>query len=138
MAKLPEPTGLALVDGLAGLSRPTVEDYCNAAAEYIRCASDVGAQKSKAAQIRLSNALSQVTLHDLRAKGLGLTNAFAGEREVGGGLRSVNADLSEMFVAFDRTTGAIEPDLPPAGSGLHWTEFIDQMAGTYEARFGDI
>lgn len=40
MAQLPEPTGLALADGLAGLSRPTVEDYCNAAAEYIRGASD--------------------------------------------------------------------------------------------------
>ena len=238
MTRLPEPTGLALVDGLAGLARSTVEDYCNAAAEYIRGASDVGAPKAKAAQIRLSNALSEVTLHDLRAKGLGLTNAFAGEREVGGGLRSVNADLSEMtatdgltlaveikpvhlavgralwnrfgdvrtfavnihlkfpfavvggiltlptterhrsgvdsswkstthlvsravgrfnraggrmtegdpghlleaiaVVAFDRTTGAIEPDLPPAGSGLRWTEFIDQMAETYDARFGDI
>jgi len=41
-------------------------------------------------------------------------------------------------VAFDRTTGAIDPDLPPAGSGLRWTEFIDQMAETYEARFGEI
>lgn len=48
-----------------------------------------------------------MTLHDLRAKGLGLTNAFAGEREVGGGLRSVNADLSEM-TATDGLTLAVE------------------------------
>ena len=39
-------------------------------------------------------------------------------------------------VAFDRHTGLIEPDLPPAGSGLRWDEFIEQMGETYEARFG--
>ena len=238
MAKPPEPTGLSLVDGLAGLARPTVEDYCKAAAEYIREASVVGSQKGKAAQLRLSNALAATTLHDLRSKNLKLPAAFAGEREVGGGLRSVNADLSETtatdgltlaveikpvhlavgralwnrfgdvrtfavnihlkfpfavvggiltlptterhrsgddstwkstthlvsravgrfiraggrrtegdpghlleaiaVVAFDRETGALDPDLPPAGCGLRWTEFIDQMAETYQARFGEI
>jgi len=123
--KPPEPTGLALVDGLAGLSRSTVEDYCNAAAEYISGASDVGAQKAKAAQIRLSNALSEVTLHDLRAKGLALTTAFAGEREVGGGLRSVNADLSEM-TATDGLTLAVEikPVHLAVGRAL-WNRFGD-------------
>ena len=238
MAKPAEPTGLPLVDGLAGLVRPTVEDYCAAAAEYIRGASTLGPQKGKAAQIRLSNGLAEATLADLRSKGLGLAAAVAGEREVGGGLRSVNADVSEMtvadgltlaveikpvhlavgravwnrfgdvrtfavnvhlkfpfavvggiltlptterhrsgddsnwkatthlvsravgrfvraggrrtegdaghllegiaVVAFDRLTGAIEPGLPPAGTGLRWTEFIDKMAEAYEARFGEI
>lgn len=238
MPKPPEPTGLALVDGLAGLARPTIENYCVASAEYIRGASEVGGARGKAAQIRLSNALSLVTLHDLREKGVLLTTAFAGERQVGGGLRSVKADLSEMtatdgltlaveikpvhlavgralwsrfgdvrtfavnihlkfpfavvggiltlptterhrsgddstwkstthlvsravgrfnragsrvtegepghlleaiaVVAFDRLTGVLEPDLPPPGCGLRWTEFIDRMADTYEARFGEI
>jgi len=40
-------------------------------------------------------------------------------------------------VAFDLETGAVEPDLPPVGCGLRWEEFIDQIATTYEARFGE-
>lgn len=231
-------TGLKLVDRLATLTSPTINDYCAASAEYVREATNLGAQKGKAAQIRLSNCLAQVTLADLRAKGLELQGAIAGEREIGGGLRTVKADVSEMtttdgltlaieikpvhlavgraiwnrfgdvrtfavnvhlkfpfavvggiltlptterrksgndqewkstthlveraigrfiraggrttegeaahllegiaVVAFDRATGAIDPGLPPVGSGLRWTEFIDTMAEVYEARFGDI
>lgn len=238
MAKPVEPTGLPLVDQLAGLPAPTIDDYCQASAEYIREASNVGSQKSKAAQIRLSNALAVVTITDLTAMGVDLSRAVAGEREVGGGLRSVKADVSEVnatdglrlaveikpvhlavgraiwnrfgdvrtfsvnihlkfpfavvggiltlptterlksgddnswkstthlvsravgrfiraggrrtegdaghllegiaVVAFDRLTGALEPDLPPVGSGLRWTEFIEKMAEAYEARFGEI
>lgn len=238
MAAPVEPTGLPLVDGLTALNPPTIEDYCAASAEYIREATNLGSQKGKAAQIRLSNCLAQVILADLRAKGLGLAGAVAGEREVGGGLRSVKADVSEMsstdgltlaveikpvhlavgraiwnrfgdvrtfavnvhlkfpfavvggvltlptterhksgdddgwkptthlvsravgrfrraggrttegeaahllegiaVVAFDRATGAIDSDLPPAGSGLRWTEFIDTIAEVYDARFGEI
>lgn len=236
MAKPVEPTGLPLVDGLAILERPTIEDYCRASAEYIREVS--GIRTAKAAQIRLSNALAAVALADLRDAGLALPQAFAGEREVGGGLRSVKADVSEMtprdgltlgieikpvhlavgraiwnrfgdvrtfavnlhlkfpfavvggiltlptteriksgddehwkstthlvtravgrfiraggrvtegdaahlmegiaVVAFDRETGEIDPDLPPAGSGLRWSEFIATMAEVYDARFGEI
>lgn len=238
MVKPVEPTGLPLVDGLAALPRPTIEDYCRASAEYIRGASASGSQKSKAAQIRLSNGLAAVTVADLRALGLELDRAVAGEREVGGGLRNVKADVSEVsetdglklaveikpvhlavgraiwnrfgdvrtfavnihlkfpfavvggiltlptterlrsgdddewkstthlvsravgrfmraggrttegdaahllegiaVVAFDRDTGYIEPDLPPVGSGLRWTEFIEKIAEAYEARFGEI
>jgi hypothetical protein len=108
VAKPPEPTGLALVDGLAGLVHPTVEDYCAASAEYIREATALGAQKGKAAQLRLSHALAVVTLADVRAAtGLAMPLAFAGEREVGGGLRSVNADVSEM-TSTDGLTLAVE------------------------------
>jgi hypothetical protein len=238
MAKPVEPTGLPLVDGLAGKARPSIEDYCAASAEYIRCASVLGSAKLKAAQIRLSNALAAVTLADLRSTGLALANAVAGEREVGGGLRSVKADVSEMtardgltlaveikpvhlavgraiwnrfgdvrtfavnlhlkfpfavvggiltlptservrsgtddlwkptthlvsravgrfmraggrssegdaahlmegiaVVAFDRESGEIDPDLPPAGSGLRWPEFIAALSELYEARFAEI
>lgn len=235
---LPEPTGLDLIDGLPLLDRPTIEDYCGASAQYIRNATELGTRKGKAAQIRLSNALAAITLADLRARGLGLDNAVAREREVGGGLRNVKADVSEIsaihgltlaveikpvhlavgraiwnrfgdvrtfavnvhlkfpfavvggiltlpttervrsgddalwkstahlvsravarfmraggretegdaphlmegiaVVAFDRETGALEPDLPPVSSGLRWEEFIDSIAVAYDARFGEV
>lgn len=238
MGKPVEPTGLPRVDALGGLARPTIDDYCAAAAEYICNASTVGSRKSKAAQIRLSNALATVTVADLRAFGVQLASAFAGEREVGGALRSVKADVSEVshtdglklaveikpvhlavgravwnrfgdvrtfavnlhlkfpfavvggiltlptterlvsgndeawkstrhlvtravgrfvraggrrtegdaahllegiaVVAFDRETGAVEPDLPPPGCGLRWPEFIETMGEAYQARFGEI
>jgi hypothetical protein len=238
MPKVVEPTGLVLVDSLAGMTRPTIEDYCAAAAEYIRGASTVGSQKSKAAQIRLSNALATVIILDLRSLGLQVEDAVAGEREVGGALRSVKADVSEIsatdglklaveikpvhlavgraiwnrfgdvrtfavnihlkfpfavvggiltlpttermvsgndeawkstrhlvsravgrfmraggrrtegdaahllegiaVVAFDRETGEVDPDLPPSGSGLRWTEFVEVLAEAYQARFGEI
>ncbi len=215
---------------------PTIQDYCAAAAEYIRGASRIGPKKGKVAQIRLSSGLSHATLASLRETGLSLKGAVAGERTVGGGLRSVKADISEItetdglklaveikpvhlavgravwnrfgdirtfavnlhlkfpfavvggiltlptterarsghdnnwkptthlieraigrftraggrrtegdathllegigVVAFDRESGEIDPELPAAGSGLRWQEFIDRMAEAYEARFG--
>lgn len=238
MTPAPEPTGLGLVDDLLTIGRPTIDDYCKAAAEYIRSATHVGSRKGKAAQIRLSNALANVTLADLRASGLGLENAVARERSVGGGLRSAKADVSEVseihgltlaveikpvhlavgraiwnrfgdirtfavnihlkfpfavvggiltlpttermrsghdddwkstshlvsraiarfmsaggretegdaphllegiaVVAFDRETGAVEPDLPPASSGLRWEEFIARLSEAYSARFAEL
>jgi len=236
MARSPDSTGLALVDDFGDLATPTIEDYCAAAAEYIRGASRIGPKKGKAAQIRLSNGLSYATLASLRETGLSLEGAVAGERTVGGGLRSVKADVSEItetdglqlaieikavhlavgtsvwyrfgdsrtfavnvhlkfpfavvggiltlpttervqsglddrwkpttrlieraigrfkraggrqtegeashllegigVVVFDRESGEVDPELPAGGSGLRWQEFIDQMAETYEARFG--
>jgi hypothetical protein len=238
MPKPVSPTGLPLVDALLTLTPPTIDDYCRASAEYIRQATAIGSAKGKAAQIRLSNALALITIADLERQGLDLSLAFAGERDVGGGLRTVKADVSEMsvtdglrlaveikpvhlavgraiwnrfgdvrtfavnihlkfpfavvggvltlptmerlasgddehwkstahlvsravgrfvraggrrtegdaphllegiaVVAFDRETGAIEADLPPAGSGLRWTEFISMMADAYQSRFGDL
>lgn len=237
MTSVPESTGLEFIDNLQSLERPTIEDYCRASAEYIRTATELGTMKGKAAQIRLSNALAEITLADLRDRAEGFDDAFPGEREVGGGLRNVKADVSEIslihgltlaveikpvhlavgraiwnrfgdirtfavnihlkfpfavvggiltlpttervrsgddaawkstshlvsravarfaraggretegdaphllegiaVVAFDRETGAIEPDLPPVSSGLRWDEFIDRMADAYVARFGE-
>ena len=68
MAETPPPTGLALVDGLARLDSPTIDDYCRAAAEYIRMASNVGSGSGKEAQIRLSQALAVVAVRDLRRR----------------------------------------------------------------------
>lgn len=229
-------TGLSLVDGLAAIRSPTIADYRSASAEYIRKATVVGSNSGKAAQLRLSHGLSRVLVGDLRAAGLSLDGAVAGERTVGGGLRSVKADVSEItetdglrlaveikpvhlavgraiwdrfgdirtfavnihlkfpfaavggvltapttersrsgrdddwkstthlieralgrfiraggrrtegdaahlieaiaVVVFDRQTGLLEPDLPPSGSGLRWSEFVDTIHDTYSARFG--
>ncbi len=41
-------------------------------------------------------------------------------------------------VAFDRESGGVDEELPPAGSGLRWDEFITTLADVYDARFGDI
>lgn len=100
-------TGLALVDGLRLLERPTVEDYALAASEYIVHASAISAGASKAAQVRLSRGLAEVTLSDLRQQGLPLARAVAGERNVGGALRSAQADLSEVS-QLDGLTLAVE------------------------------
>ncbi|MGH9184262.1 MAG: hypothetical protein ACRD0U_00350 [Acidimicrobiales bacterium] len=125
MAKSVQPIGLPLVDGLAAHPPPTIEDYCQAAAEYIRQASVVGAAKSKAAQIRLSNALANVTVADLDRQGLDLRLAFAGEREVGGGLRSVKADVSEMSVTDGlRLAVEIKPVHLAVGRAI-WNRFGD-------------
>lgn len=120
-----EPTGLALVDGLATLSPPSIDDYCQAAAEYIRQASLVGGAKSKAAQIRLSNSLAAVTKADIEGHGLDLGRAVVGEREVGGGLRSVKADLSEMSVTDGlRLAVEIKPVHLAVGRAI-WNRFGD-------------
>jgi hypothetical protein len=103
----PEPTGLPLVDGLAVLERPTISDYCAASAEYVRQVSHLEAGRGKAAQLRLSNALAWATLLDLRAQGLALDKAVAGEHDVGGGLRTVKADVSEVTPT-DGLTLAVE------------------------------
>ena len=100
-------TGLKLVDGLATLDRPTIEDYCAASAEYIQGATQIGSSKGKSAQIRLSHALAQVCLADLRDTGLSLDEAVAGERPIGGGLRIARADVSEV-TTMDGVTLAVE------------------------------
>lgn len=106
--KPPGLTGLPLVDGLTDLTRPTIEDYCAAAAEYIREASHLTDGQAKTSQTRLSKGLAVVTLMDLRARlDAPLPTAFAGERDVGGGLRTVQADVSEM-TATDGLTLAVE------------------------------
>jgi len=90
-------SGFALVDGLEQTPRPTISDYCKAAAEYIRGASACTAGQAKCAQTRLSDSLGVAFLADLRDRlQQPLPTARTGEHEVGGGLRTVQADVSEM------------------------------------------
>lgn len=101
-------SGLPLCDALALMDRPRLADYCAAAAEYIRTASTSTASQQKIAQVQLSNSLAAITLADIRERlGLPMPLAVAGERQVGGGLRSVQADVSEMTPT-DGLTLAIE------------------------------
>lgn len=89
-------TGLPLVDALAALESPTIAEYCSASAEYVRRATTIGSNSGKAAQLRLSSGLARILVADLRDRGLSLDGVIAGERTVGGGLRSVKADVSEV------------------------------------------
>ncbi|MGH9089913.1 MAG: hypothetical protein ACRDZR_00805 [Acidimicrobiales bacterium] len=107
-----EPTDVAVptpvLDQLRLAGRPTVHRYCEAAGEYVRMASLMRRGQAKAVQLALSSSLALITLLDLRDRlGMSLPHAFAGEREVGGGLREVKADVSEM-TAIDGLTLAVE------------------------------
>lgn len=125
MTRVPEPTGLEFVDGLTSMERPTIDDYCRASAEYIRKATELGSKKGKAAQIRLSNALAEVTLADLRDHASGFDDAVAGEREVGGGLRNVKADVSEISEIHGLTLAVeIKPVHLAVGRAI-WNRFGD-------------
>jgi hypothetical protein len=92
--KVVKPTGIPLVDDLAGLSDKscTIDAYVAAASEYIKRSGDLGLSPKKAAQIRLSNALGRALVKER----LSTMHAIAGERRVSGALRTVNADVSEL------------------------------------------
>lgn len=107
-----DPTGLALVDGLAALSPPTLQDYIAAAGEYVRACSPLagvplGDGPKKAGQIRLSNALAHVLLDELQSRLPNMRDPIAGEHTVSGGLREVDADVSESN-ALDGLRMAVE------------------------------
>jgi hypothetical protein len=124
--KVPSSSGLALCDALAGMPRPTLADYCLAAAEYIQAASVATASQQKVAQVQLSNALGVVMLSDLRDRlGIAMPDAHAGERTVGGALRSVQADVSEMSPTNGLTLAVeIKPVHLAVGRAI-WNRFGD-------------
>jgi hypothetical protein len=106
--KPPNPTGMPLVDGLAHIERPTIQDYVNAASEYVLECVDLGeyqppeggkpvkpGSRKKAGQIRLSNALGRALAADLN-DALPRINATAGETRVAGALRIAQMDVVEM------------------------------------------
>jgi hypothetical protein len=103
----PQPTGMALVDNLANVARPTIQDYVDAASEYVTECIDLGTyqppsgppvtatSRKKAGQIRLSNALGRALAADLN-DALPRINATAGETRVAGALRIAQMDVVEM------------------------------------------
>jgi hypothetical protein len=63
-------------------------------------------------------------------------------RLVRAGGRRTEADAPHLLegiavVIYDPESGSIDADLPPPGSGLRWSEFIDTLVASYEARFED-
>jgi hypothetical protein len=179
--------GLPNLDALVDLPEPSIEQYCRAAAEYVKHATTLGQEyvddlaayeaerraahvdatdedgtdtdaveetpartdagatkrkkppsKGKVAQIRLSAALSRSLLHELSLRIAKLNEdrakteridafkgAFAGERKVGGGLRAVNADLSEVTVENGLTLAVeIKPVHLAVGRAI-WNRFGD-------------
>lgn len=93
----PLPTGLDQVDGLVSLERPTLQDYINAASEYVTRARTLTDGQKKAGQIRLSAGLARVLVADLRMH-LPDLHAIAGERKVSGALSEPQVDVSEFHV----------------------------------------
>lgn len=63
-------------------------------------------------------------------------------RLVRAGGRKTEGDAAHLLegiavVVYDPDTGALDEALPPPGSGLRWSEFIDALVASYEARFED-
>ncbi len=148
MGSIDDPIGLALVDGLGLLDRPTIGDYCAAAAEYIREATVVGSKKGKAAQIRLSNSLARVMVADLREKGLRLEGIVAVEIKpvhlaVGraiwnrfGDVRTfaVNVHLKFPFAVVGGILTIPTMERTKSGDDCHWkstTHLVDRSVGRF-------
>ena len=64
------------------------------------------------------------------------------ERLVRAGGRRSEADAAHLLegiavVVYDPETSTIHPDIPEAGSGLRWEEFVEDLVSSYRARFED-
>ena len=92
--RVPKTTGIASVDSLAANATPTLADYLASVSEYIRLSPQLNLSVKKTAQIALSAGLARCLKHELEARVPGL-HAHAGERNVAGALRNVQADVSE-------------------------------------------
>jgi len=94
--KNPDPTGIDEIDSLATLDRCTIQHYVAGVSAYVRRQSTLAAGPKKAAQIRLSNALARSLSDELATRLPQLKGKLVTEeRKVAGGLRTVNADVSE-------------------------------------------
>jgi hypothetical protein len=99
MARAPKElgkVGLGEVDRLRDLSTAMLADYLAAASRYVIESPSLNPSQKKVGQILLSQCLGKALLDDLRRQLPGLRNVVVGERVVGGALRTVNADVSEI------------------------------------------
>jgi hypothetical protein len=90
----PTQTGLAHVDVLAANEAPALADYITAVSEYVRESPRLSLSAKKTAQIALSKALGRCLKEELEERVPHL-DAFAGELNVAGALRTTRADVSE-------------------------------------------
>lgn len=118
-----EPTGLASVDALAAMPA-TLDLYVAGASEYIKSSSSITPGQKKSAQIRLSNALGHALAAALKERVRDM-NLYVGERTVAGGLRSMQADVSELH-HLDGLRLAVElkPVMLAVGRAI-WNRFGD-------------
>jgi hypothetical protein len=94
--KSAEPTGISDVDLLESLPRCKIDDYISGVSAYVRRQSSLAAGPKKAAQIRLSHALARALSDALGTRLPQLHGRLVTEeKKVAGGLRTVNADVSE-------------------------------------------
>jgi len=94
--KPPQPTGIEKIDRLALLAPCKIQDYIVGASAYVKQNADLKAGPKKAAQIRLSNALSRSLASELTVLLPQLSSSLVtDEQKIAGGLRTANADLSE-------------------------------------------
>lgn len=106
-AKSLDPTGVEAIDRLAELEELRLEDYLAAVSGYIRNEQILReTERLKAAQMRLAPALGRAAVSALKLR-IPQINAFVGERNVAGALRTVQADVSE-FHPLDGLRLAIE------------------------------
>lgn len=87
------PTGLVAVDRLDKIAKPKLQDYVDAASDYVLHRPTIGDNAAKAAQIRLSNGLGRFLLTELQKRIPGL-GGVAGETKVAGALRTMNSDVT--------------------------------------------
>jgi hypothetical protein len=64
-------------------------------------------------------------------------------RLVRAGGRETEGDAPHLLegiavVVFDPDASSLSPDVPPAGSGLRWDEFIESLVAAYKGRFEDV
>jgi hypothetical protein len=120
-----DPTGIAAIDRLVGLTACTIDDYIAAVSAYVRDSSTLKGGPKKAAQIRLSHALGRALVDELRAKLPTMVDVMVGERKVAGALRTTKADVSEIH-ALDGLRLAVE--LKPVNLAVGraiWSRFGD-------------
>lgn len=90
-----KPTNVAELDSLESKSEVSLQDYVTAASAYICKSSSLTDGQKKAAQIRLSRALARSIASSLAKRVPRLQGVKVLETRVAGGLRTVNADVSE-------------------------------------------
>lgn len=85
---------MELTKAFADNATPSLNEYVAAASEYIQNSQAITSGQRKAAQICLSDGLARCLRDEIHAR-VPETNAIAGERNVAGGLRVSQLDLTE-------------------------------------------